>query len=56
MLWWIGSALIAAWFILKVIMNRGGWAHLLLLSGLTILVVQVAAYRKTNYQKGQSDK
>ena len=50
MLWWIGAGLVAAWLILLVAHQRG-WIHLLLLSGITVLIVQIAAYRKTNYQK-----
>lgn len=49
MLWWIGSGLILLWFILLVAQQRG-WIHLLLLSGITVLIVQIAAYRKTKYE------
>ena len=56
MLWWIGTGLIAAWFILKFVLHQGGWSPLLLLSGITVLIVQYAAYRKTNYQKTSTGK
>jgi len=56
MLWWIGSGLLAAWFVLYVILQRSGLVHLLLLSGLSILFVQVMAYRKTRYQRKVSEK
>jgi hypothetical protein len=56
MLWWIGSGLLAAWFVLYVILQRRGLVHLLLLSGLSILFVQVMAYRKTRYQRKVSEK
>ena len=46
MLWWIGSGLLVAWLILLIV-HPSGWIHLLLLSGITVLVVQIAAYRKT---------
>ena len=46
MLWWIGSGLLVAWLIM-VIVHPSGWIHLLLLSGISILVIQIAAYRKT---------
>lgn len=46
MLWWVGSGLLFVWLILLVVHPRG-WIHLLLLSGITVLVVQIAAYRKT---------
>ena len=46
MLWWIGSGLILGWLILLLV-HPAGWMHLLLLSGITVLVVQIAAHRKT---------
>ena len=46
MLWWVGSGLIVVWLILLVVGQRG-WIHLLLLAGITVLVVQTAAHRKT---------
>ena len=56
MLWWLGSGLLAAWFVFYVILQRRGWVHLLLLSGISILFVQVMAYRKTRYQKKVSER
>lgn len=46
MLWWVGSGLLLVWLILLVVHPRG-WIHLLLLSGISVLVIQIAAYRKT---------
>jgi hypothetical protein len=46
MLWWVGAGLIVAWLLLLVVGQRG-WIHIVLLSGITVLVVQLAAYRKT---------
>lgn len=46
MLWLIGSGLLVAWLILLIV-HPAGWMHLLLLSGITVLVVQIAAHRKT---------
>ena len=46
MLWWIGSGLLVLWLILLIV-HPSGWIHLLLLSGVSVLVVQIAAYRKT---------
>jgi hypothetical protein len=46
MLWWVGSGLLVAWLVLLIV-HPAGWIHLLLLSGITVLVVQTAAYRKT---------
>jgi hypothetical protein len=46
MLWWIGSGLLVLWLILFIV-HPSGWIHLLLLSGVSVFVVQIAAYRKT---------
>ena len=46
MLWVIGAGLILGWVILTLFAPRA-WAPLLLLSGITVLIVQIAAYRKT---------
>jgi hypothetical protein len=46
MLWWIGAGLIVLWAILSIFAYRG-WVPLLLLSGICVLIVQTAAYRKT---------
>jgi hypothetical protein len=53
MLWWIGSGLLAVWFALRFILHKHGWVHILLLSGISVLVVQIAAYRKTRFQTKQ---
>ena len=46
MLWCVGAGLLLVWLIL-FIFHPSGWIHLLLLGGITVLVVQTAAYRKT---------
>ena len=46
MLWVIGAGLIFGWAVLTIFAPRG-WAPLLLLSGISVLIVQIAAYRKT---------
>ncbi len=56
MLWWVGSGLIALWAILKFVLHRSGLVHILLLTGISLLVIEFAAYRKTKYQKQVSGK
>lgn len=46
MLWWVGSGLLLAWLVLFVVHPRG-WIHLLLVAGISLFVIQTAAYRKT---------
>jgi hypothetical protein len=54
MLWFVGSGLIVIWFVLKFLFHKGGFVHLLFLCGVSVLVVQIAAYRKAQYQKASS--
>jgi len=53
MLWWIASGILLVWFLLTFILHKRGWVHILLLSGISVLVVQFVAYRKTRYQTKQ---
>lgn len=45
MLWWIGSGLILLWLVLKLFAPRG-WIPMLLIAGVSLLIIQTAAYRK----------
>ena len=45
MLWLIGSGFLAAWAVLQLFRPRG-WTPMLGIAGMTILVIQIAAYRK----------
>ena len=45
-----GIALIVIWAIGALAFDGPGWIHLLLLSGITMLIVQIAAYRKTRHE------
>jgi hypothetical protein len=50
MIWWIGSGLLVFWFLLRFVIGKKGWVHLLLLAGITVLIIQLTAYRKTQYE------
>jgi len=56
MLWWIASGLLVVWFALRFVLHQRGWVHIILLSGISVLVVQIAAYRKTRFQRMSSRK
>ncbi len=51
MLWIVGAGLIVIWFFLKVLLHKGGFVHILLLAGISLLIIQFAAYRKSRYQR-----
>jgi len=46
MLWWIGSGLIVLYIVLRLAAPRG-WIPMLLIAGVSLLIIQTAAYRKT---------
>ena len=45
----VSGLVLAAWFVLKFVLGKGGYVHILLLLGLSILVVYITAYRNTRY-------
>jgi hypothetical protein len=45
MLWLIGSGLVAAWVVLQLFRPRG-WTPMLAIGGISLLIIQIAAYRK----------
>ena len=46
MLWLVGTGLIIVWAVLTMWAPRG-WGPMLLISGITLLIIQTAAYRRT---------
>jgi uncharacterized membrane protein len=50
-MWIISAGLLIVWFILKFALHKGGYVHILLIGAISVLVVQVIAYRKTQYHK-----
>lgn len=48
-MWVVSSLILGVWAVLKFVMHKGGYVHILLLLGLSILGVQIIAYRKTRY-------
>ncbi|HKR58510.1 MAG TPA: hypothetical protein VJS64_02155 [Pyrinomonadaceae bacterium] len=50
-MWIVGSGLLVVWFILKFVFHKGGFVHMFLLAGISILIIQLVAYRKTRYQR-----
>lgn len=50
-MWIAGSAFLVVWFILKFVFHKGGFVHILLLTGISIIVIQLVAVRKARYQR-----
>ncbi len=53
MMWGASAVVLLVWFVLKFVLHKGGYIHILLLLGLSILVVQIIAYRNTQYHLKQ---
>lgn len=53
-IWIAGALTLALWFILKFAFHKAGFVHILLLVGISLLVIQFVAYRKTRYQRNSS--
>jgi Flp pilus assembly protein TadB len=56
MLWVIGGALLFVWFVLKFLLAQTGYVHFLLIAGISLLVVQFAAARRTRFGRNSPDK
>jgi hypothetical protein len=50
-MWLVGSGLMLLWLFLKFVLHKGGFVHILLLTSITLFVIQFAADRKARYQK-----
>ena len=47
----IGVGLLILWFFLKFGLHKGGYVHIILVGALSLLVLHLIAYRKTQYHK-----
>lgn len=50
-MWVVSGGLFLVWFILKFVLHKGGFIHILLIAALSIAGVQFIADRKTRYHK-----
>lgn len=55
-MWVVTGILFVVWLVLKFGFNKGGFVHILLLTAISILGVQVLAYRKTRYHRDSSER
>jgi hypothetical protein len=53
-MWPAVAILFIVWLILKVGMGKGGFIHILLVTALSVAIVQIIADRKTRYQRKSS--
>ena len=57
MLYYIGSAFLIVWFILKFAMHKGGFVHTLLLGAIGCITVQfVQQMRTRQYEREQRER
>jgi len=50
-MWLIISLVLLLWFILKFLLHKSGYVHILLLISLSMIGVQLMAERKSRYHK-----
>ena len=53
-MWAVVAVLLVVWAVLKFAMGKGGFIHLVLVTALSIALVQIIADRKTRYQNKSS--
>ncbi len=49
--WVLGIALLLVWFVLTVLLSKSGFVHILLLTAISLFVVQLTAHRKAKYHE-----
>ena len=54
-MWLAFRLLMASWIVLKFVLHKGGYVHIILIAALSVLVVQIIAHRKTQYHKTPAD-
>ena len=54
-MWLAFTILMVLWFILKVLLHKGGYVHMFLVAAIAILVVRLIAQRKAQYHKTTGD-
>jgi hypothetical protein len=50
-MWFISWGLLFVWFILKFFLHKGGYVHILLIAAISVMVIQLLAYRNMRYHK-----
>ena len=48
-MWALSVVLLLVWFILRFLLHKGGFVHILLVSAISVAGIQFLAYRKTRY-------
>jgi hypothetical protein len=50
-MWFVSGLLFLVWLILTFALHKSGFVHILLIACISVLGVQLLAYRKTHYHK-----
>lgn len=52
--WVFGAVLLLIWFVLTFLLHKSGFVHILLLTAVSLFVIQLIAHRKTKYHEKSS--
>ena len=50
-MWRAFAILMVLWFILKFVLHKGGYVHMILIAAIAIMVVEVIAQRNARYHQ-----
>ena len=53
-MWVFNITILTIWFVAKFVLHKGGYIHILLITAITIFVIQFLGYRKTRYHRTSS--
>ena len=54
-MWLVFRYLMAIWLILKFVLHKGGYIHMILVAAISIAVVELIAERKNRYHKASDN-
>jgi hypothetical protein len=53
-MWFVSGALLIVWFILKFVLHKGGFIHVLLITSISLFVIELLGYRNKRYHRTSS--
>ncbi|MGH9875429.1 MAG: hypothetical protein ACRD9S_23480 [Pyrinomonadaceae bacterium] len=54
-MWIAFTLLMTIWFVLKIVLHKGGYTHMFLVAAISIAVVRLIAERKNRYHRSSND-
>lgn len=53
-MWVVSGGLLLLWFVLKFLLHKSGYVHIILIGAISVFCIQLLAYRNTQYHRKSS--